>query len=220
MDVFILSAVRTPIGKFLGEFAELPAPRLGSVALAEALTRANVQPDQIDEAIFGNVLQAGLGQNPARQAALLAVLPNTIAAYTVNKVCGSGLKAAMLAAQAIRAGDAEIIVAGGMESMSRAPHIIEGARTGIKYGDGKLVDVLIRDGLWCPFENWPMGDAAEYSWQVFDLKSRPGSLLGAKPQTCRWRMGARRVCRRGCSGHRGHWPESANDFQGRRHSRR
>lgn len=162
MDIFVLSAVRTPIGKFLGDLAELPAPRLGAIALSEALTRANVQPNQVDEVIFGNVLQAGVGQNPARQAALFAGLPHTIAAFTVNKVCGSGLKAAMLGAQAIKAGDAEIVVAGGMESMSRAPHLVEGARTGIKYGDGKLVDALIRDGLWCPFENWPMGDAAEY----------------------------------------------------------
>ena len=123
MDVFILSAVRTPIGKFLGELAEFPASRLGAAALVEALTRANVQPDQVDETIFGNVLQAGVGQNPARQAALFAGLPHTIAAYTVNKVCGSGLKAAMLGAQAIKAGDAEIVVAGGMESMSRAPHL-------------------------------------------------------------------------------------------------
>jgi acetyl-CoA C-acetyltransferase len=162
MDVFILSAVRTPIGKFLGELSELPAPRLGAVALAESLKRANVRPDQVDEAIFGNVVQAGVGQNPARQAALFAGLPDTIAAFTVNKVCGSGLKAAMLGAQAIKAGDAEIIAAGGMESMSRAPHLVEGVRTGIKYGDGKLVDALIRDGLWCPFENWPMGESAEY----------------------------------------------------------
>ena len=162
MDVFLLAAVRTPIGKFLGGLAEMPAPRLGAVALQEALKRANVRPDQIDEAIFGNVLQAGVGQNPARQAAIFAGLPDTIAAYTVNKVCGSGLKAAMLGAQAIKAGDADIIVAGGMESMSRAPHLIETSRTGQKYGDGKLVDSLIRDGLWCPFENWPMGDAAEY----------------------------------------------------------
>lgn len=162
MDVFILSAVRTPIGKFLGELSELTAPRLGAVALAEALTRANVSPEQVNEVIMGNVVQAGVGQNPARQAALAAGLPDTIAAYTVNKVCGSGLKAAMLGAQAIRAGDAEIIVAGGMESMSRAPHLVEGARTGLKYGDGKLVDALIRDGLWCPFENCAMGDSAEY----------------------------------------------------------
>jgi acetyl-CoA C-acetyltransferase len=113
--------------------------------------------------IFGNVLQAGLGQNPARQAALRAGLPETIAAYTVNKVCGSGLKAVMLAAQAIRAGDAELIAAGGMESMSRAPHLLFGARAGWKYGDQKVVDSIIHDGLWCPFENWAMGEAAEHT---------------------------------------------------------
>jgi acetyl-CoA C-acetyltransferase len=162
MDVFLLSAARTPIGKFLGELADVPAPRLGATALSAALHRANVRPDQVDEVIFGNVIQAGMGQNPARQAALFAGLPDTIAAYTVNKVCGSGLKAAMLGAQAIKAGDADVVAAGGMESMSRAPHLVEGLRTGLKYGDGKLVDSLIRDGLWCAFENWPMGDAAEH----------------------------------------------------------
>jgi acetyl-CoA C-acetyltransferase len=162
MDVFLLSAARTPIGKFLGELADVPAPRLGAAALAEALKRANVAPGQVDEVILGNVVQAGVGQNPARQAALFAGLPDSIAAYTVNKVCGSGLKAAMLGAQAIKAGDADIVAAGGMESMSRAPYLAEGARTGLKYGDGKLVDSLVKDGLWCPFENWPMGDAAEH----------------------------------------------------------
>src|SRR5438874_2156516 len=162
MDVFLLSAARTPIGKFLGELADVPAPRLGAVALAEALKRARVRPDQVDEVIMGDVVQAGVGQAPARQAALAAGFPDTIAAYTVNKVCGSGLKAAMLGTQAIKAGDAEIVAAGGMESMSRAPYLMEGARTGLKYGDGKLVDSLIRDGLWCAFENWPMGDAAEH----------------------------------------------------------
>jgi acetyl-CoA C-acetyltransferase len=162
MNVFILSAVRTPIGKFLGELSDLPAPRLGAVALGEALKRVNVEAKQIDEVIFGNVVQAGVGQNPARQAALLAGFPDTIAAYTVNKVCGSGLKAAMLGVQAIKAGDADIVAAGGMESMSRAPHLLEGSRSGFKYGDGKLVDSLIRDGLWCPFENCAMGESAEY----------------------------------------------------------
>jgi acetyl-CoA C-acetyltransferase len=162
MNVFILAAVRTPIGKFLGDMSELPAPRLGAVAVSEALKRANIAPAQVDEVIFGNVVQAGVGQNPARQVALFAGLPQTIAAYTVNKVCGSGLKAAMLGAQALRAGDAQIVVAGGAESMSRAPHLVEGSRNGFKYGDGKLTDALIRDGLWCPFENWAMGEAAEY----------------------------------------------------------
>src|SRR3979490_447727 len=126
-DAFILSAVRTPIGKYLGGLADVPAPQLGAVAVAEALRRARVPGDKVDEVIMGNVLQAGVGQNPARQAALKAGLPDTIAAFTVNKVCGSGLKAVMLAAQAIRAGDAELIAAGGMESMSRAPYLLVGA---------------------------------------------------------------------------------------------
>ncbi|HEY3788573.1 MAG TPA: acetyl-CoA C-acetyltransferase [Urbifossiella sp.] len=162
MEAFLLSAVRTPIGKFLGELADLTAPRLGAVAIAEAIKRADVKPEQIDEAIMGNVVQAGVGQAPARQAALFAGLPDTIAAYTVNKVCGSGLKAVMLAAQAIKAGDANLVVAGGMESMSNAPHLLMGSRKGYKYGDQTLTDSLIRDGLWCAFENCAMGDSAEY----------------------------------------------------------
>jgi acetyl-CoA C-acetyltransferase len=161
-EAVILSAVRTPIGRFLGELSELPAPRLGAVAVREAMKRAGVAADRVDEVIMGNVVQAGVGQNPARQAALFADMPNTIAAFTVNKVCGSGLKAVMLAAQAIRAGDAQVVVAGGMESMSRAPFLLPNVRTGYKYGDQKAVDALIHDGLWCAFENWPMGDAAEY----------------------------------------------------------
>ncbi|HYV35487.1 MAG TPA: acetyl-CoA C-acetyltransferase [Gemmataceae bacterium] len=161
-DAFILSAVRTPIGKFLGGLADLPAPKLGALAIAEALKRAKAPPAQVDEVIMGSVLQAGLGQNPARQAALQAGLPETIAAVTINKVCGSGLKAVMLATQAIKAGDAELIVAGGMENMSRAPHLLFGTRTGWKYGDQKAVDAMIHDGLWCPFENWHMGEAAEH----------------------------------------------------------
>lgn len=162
MDAFILSAARTPIGKFLGELADVSAPRLGAVAIAEALKRANVRPDQVDEVIMGNVVQAGVGQAPARQAALFAGLPDTIAAYAVNKVCGSGLKAVMLAAQAVKAGDANVVVAGGMESMSNAPFLLPGARKGYKYGDQKAVDALVHDGLWCAFENWAMGDAAEH----------------------------------------------------------
>ncbi len=161
-DAFLLSAARTPIGKYLGAFADIPAPQLGAVALAEAMKRANAPADRIDEVIFGNVIQAGVGQNPARQAALKAGLPDTIAAVTVNKVCGSGLKAAMLAAQAIRAGDAELVLAGGMESMSRAPYLLFGVRSGWKYGDQKAVDAMIHDGLWCAFEDWHMGEAAEH----------------------------------------------------------
>jgi acetyl-CoA C-acetyltransferase len=158
----ILSAVRTPIGKYLGALGDVPAPELGAIAVREALRRAGVGADHVDEVICGNVLQAGLGQNPARQAALKAGLPDTIAAYTVNKVCGSGLKAVMLAAQAIRAGDAEVVAAGGFESMSRAPYLLFGARAGWKLGDQKAVDAMIHDGLWCAFEDWHMGEAAEH----------------------------------------------------------
>jgi acetyl-CoA C-acetyltransferase len=162
VDAFILSAVRTPIGKYLGGLAEFSAPQLGSLVVREVLRRAGALEAPIDEVILGNVLQAGVGQNPARQAALKAGLPDTIAAFTVNKVCGSGLKTVMLAAQAIRAGDADLLVAGGMESMSGAPYLLFGARTGWKYGDQKVVDAMIHDGLWCPFENWHMGEAAEH----------------------------------------------------------
>jgi acetyl-CoA C-acetyltransferase len=161
-EALILSAARTPIGKYLGALADVPAPQLGAVAAAEALRRAKVPADRVDEVIIGNVLQAGLGQNPGRQVALRAGLPDTIAAYTVNKVCGSGLKAAMLAAQAVRAGDAELVVAGGIESMSRAPYLLFGARAGWKLGDQKAVDAMVHDGLWCAFECWHMGEAAEH----------------------------------------------------------
>jgi acetyl-CoA C-acetyltransferase len=161
-EVLILSGVRTPIGKYLGGLVDVPAPQLGAVAVAEALKRAGCPPGHVDEVIIGNVLQAGLGQNPARQTALAAGLPDTIAAVTVNKVCGSGLKAVMLGTQAIRAGDAELVVAGGIESMSRAPHLLFGTRVGWKYGDQKAVDAMIHDGLWCAFEGWHMGEAAEH----------------------------------------------------------
>jgi acetyl-CoA C-acetyltransferase len=161
-DAFLLSAARTPIGKYLGGLADMPAVQLGAIATAEALRRAKAAPDRLDEVIIGNVLQAGMGQNPARQVALKAGCPDSIAAFTVNKVCGSGLKAVVLAAQAIRVGDAELILAGGIESMSRAPYLLFGARSGWKYGDQKAVDAMIHDGLWCAFENWHMGEAAEH----------------------------------------------------------
>ena len=152
---------------------------------------------------MGNVLQAGLGQNPARQAALKAGLPDTIAAFTVNKVCGSGLKAVMLAAQAIRAGDADLIVAGGMESMSRAPYLLFGARTGWKFGDQKAVDAMIHDGLWCAFENWHMGEAAEHiADKCGIIAGRAGSLRRAEPSAragAAWEKGAFR--RRGGADH-------------------
>jgi acetyl-CoA C-acetyltransferase len=168
-EAFLLSGARTPIGKYLGAFVEVPAPQLGAVAVGEAVRRAGVPADRVEEVIFGNVIQAGLGQNPARQAALKANLPDSVAAVTINKVCGSGLKAVMLAAQAIRAGDADLIVAGGMENMSRAPYLLFGVRTGWKYGDQKTVDAMIHDGLWCAFECWHMGEAAEHVAEQFGV---------------------------------------------------
>ncbi len=162
MSAVILSAVRTPVGKFLGGLADVPAPEMAAVAIAEATKRGNVPPGAVEEVILGHVLQAGVGQAPARQAALAAGLPDTIAAFAVNKVCGSGLKAVMLAAQAIRAGDASVVVAGGMENMSRAPFLLPNVRAGYKYGDQTAKDSLIHDGLWCAFENWAMGEAAEH----------------------------------------------------------
>ena len=159
----ILSACRTPVGKYLGGLAPLAAPRLGAVAVREAVRRAGVDGVAVDEVILGHVLQGGTGQAPARQAAIHAGLPGTIPALTVNKVCGSGLKAVMLAAQAIKAGDAHCVVAGGMESMSNAPHYISGMRSGIKAGNSQLVDGMIHDGLWDSFANTHMGNLAEYT---------------------------------------------------------
>ncbi|MBI4277828.1 MAG: acetyl-CoA C-acetyltransferase [Armatimonadetes bacterium] len=160
-EVVILSAVRTPIGRFLGGLAGLPAPRLGSIVVAEAVRRAGVAPEDVDEVIMGNVLAAGLGQAPARQAALRAGLPQQVPATTVNKMCGSGLKAAMLGTQAIRTGDADVVVAGGMENMSAAPYLLERARTGYRMGDGKIVDSILRDGLVDAYKDLHMGSCAE-----------------------------------------------------------
>jgi acetyl-CoA C-acetyltransferase len=159
----ILSACRTPVGKYLGGLAPLTAPKLGALVVKEAVRRAAVDGASVDEVILGNVLQGGEGQAPARQAAIHAGLAGVIPAMTINKVCGSGLKAVMLAAQAIKAGDAECIVAGGMESMSNAPHYVYGMRGGIKAGDTSLVDGMIRDGLWDSFSNQHMGNLAEYT---------------------------------------------------------
>jgi len=159
----ILSAVRTPIGRFLGGLSPLPAPRLGALVIREAVRRAGIDDGAVDEVIMGNVLQGGVGQAPARQAAIHARLPGTIPSLTVNKVCGSGLKAVMLAAQAVKAGDAQAIVAGGMESMSNAPHYVYGMRGGIKAGNQSLVDGMIHDGLWDSFSNQHMGNLAEYT---------------------------------------------------------
>ncbi|MDT3700673.1 MAG: acetyl-CoA C-acetyltransferase [Thermincola sp.] len=160
-EVAIVSAVRTAVGSFLGTLANIPAVDLGALVIAESLKRINLDGSKVDEVIMGNVLQAGLGQNPARQASIKAGLPQEVPAFTVNKVCGSGLKTVAMAAQAIMAGDAEIVVAGGMESMSLAPYISPGSRKGLRMGDASLVDVMIKDGLWCAFTDVHMGVTAE-----------------------------------------------------------
>jgi acetyl-CoA C-acetyltransferase len=159
----IVSGARTPIGKFLGGLAPLKSPELGAVAIRAALERAGVEGEDVNEVIFGCVAQAGVGQAPARQATLKAGLPASVPATTINKVCGSGLKAVMLAAQAVRAGDADVLVAGGMESMSNVPHYLFTGRSGVKLGDQKLVDGVVFDGLWCSFNNAHMGVLAEYT---------------------------------------------------------
>src|SRR5947208_13893492 len=159
----IVSAARTPIGKFLGALSALEAPDLGAIAVRAALQRANVSPDDVEEVILGNVIQGGVGQAPARQAAIKAGIPASVSALTVNKVCGSGLKAVMLAAQAIKAGDRSVIVAGGQESMSNAPYYGYGMRNGVKLGDQQMVDGMIKDGLWCAFCDVHMGGHAEYT---------------------------------------------------------
>ena len=160
-EVVIVSAVRTAIGNFGGSLQNVSASALGGVVIKEALQKAGVDANQVDEVILGNVLQAGLGQNPARQAAIAAGLPQEVSALTINKVCGSGLKAVHLATQAILSGDADIVVAGGMENMSQAPYLLQGARNGFKMGDQKLVDSMIHDGLTCSFNNYHMGITAE-----------------------------------------------------------
>lgn len=168
-EAVILSAVRTPIGKFQGTLSSLPATKLGAVAVKAAVQRAGIDAKDIEEVLMGNVLQAGEGQAPARQAAIYAGIPATVSATTVNKVCGSGLKAAMSAAQAIRAGDAELFVAGGMESMSRTPYLVNGRSGELKYGNQQLIDALLNDGLWDPFENWGMGNAAEFIADEYEV---------------------------------------------------
>src|SRR5882762_9604067 len=162
-DAYIVSACRTAIGEFLGGLSTLPAPELGAIAIREAVSRAGIQPGEVEEVLMGNVVQAGVGQAPARQAAIKAGIPNTVGAMTVNKVCGSGLKAVMLAAQSIKAGDRQVVVAGGQESMSNAPYYNYGMRVGVKLGDQTIVDGMIKDGLWCASCDVHMGGHAEYT---------------------------------------------------------
>src|SRR5215208_1653865 len=160
-NAFIVSAVRIPTGKFLGSLKDFTAPQLGAMVVREAVLRAGIDPASVDECIMGNVVSAGEGQAPARQAALKGGLKEHVAALTINKVCGSGLKAVMLAQQGSQTGDIDIAVAGGMESMSNCPYIVPKVREGLRMGHGSVIDLLIHDGLWCPFENWHMGNAGE-----------------------------------------------------------
>lgn len=168
-EVAIISAVRTPVGSFGGTLAEIPAAELGALVIREAIKRAGVESSNVDEVIMGNVLQAGLGQNPARQAAVKAGLPLEVPAWTLNKVCGSGLKAVGLGAQAVASGDADMVVAGGMESMSLAPYLLPKARTGLRMGNSSLVDAMIQDGLWCAFNDVHMGITAENIAQRYGI---------------------------------------------------
>jgi acetyl-CoA C-acetyltransferase len=168
-EVLIAGAVRTPLGKFLGGLSSIPATRLGAMVVKEALTRAGVSPDRVEEVIMGNVIQAGLGQNPARQAAIYGGVTETAGALTLNKVCGSGLKAVSLATQAIKLGDADIIVAGGMENMSAAPYILRQARTGYRLNDGTIVDTMVFDGLWDIYNNFHMGNTAELVAETYKI---------------------------------------------------
>src|SRR5215207_1593648 len=168
-DAVILSAARTPIGKFQGSLSSVPATQLGASAVRAAVERAGINPVEIEEVIMGNVVQAGEGQAPARQSGILGGIPATVSASTMNKVCGSGLKAAMISAQAIRAGDADLFVAGGFESMSRAPYLVTGRSGELKFGNQALTDALLNDGLWDPFENWGMGNAAEFIGEEYEV---------------------------------------------------
>ncbi|KYG58920.1 acetyl-CoA C-acetyltransferase [Planococcus maritimus] len=181
-EIVIASAVRTAVGSFQGALKDVPATDLGAIVIKEALSRAGVTGDQVSEVIMGNVLQAGLGQNPARQASIQAGLPETVPAMTINKVCGSGLKSIHLAYQAIFAGDAEIVVAGGMENMSRAPYLLEGARGGYRMGDQKVVDSMVHDGLTCAFNDYHMGVTAENLCDRYDISREDQDRFAARSQ--------------------------------------
>ncbi len=179
-DVVLVAACRTPIGKFQGALSGFSAPKLGALAIQEALRRAGVPASAVDEVIMGNVLTAGLGQNPGRQAAIGAGVPNTVPAFTVNKVCGSGLKAVMLAAQAIKAGDADVIVAGGQESMTNAPYLMPEARAGVRLGHGKLIDSMVWDGLWDIYNDFHMGQTGELVAKKYEITRREQDEFAAR----------------------------------------
>ena len=202
MDAVIVSAVRTATGKFLGALKPFTAPQLGAIVIREAVARAGIDPAIVEECIMGNVVSAGLGQAPARQAALRGGLANEVAALTINKVCGSGLKAVMLAAQGIAVGDTDVVVAGGMESMSNCPYLLSGAREGLRLGHGQAVDSMINDGLWCTFEDWHMGNSGEVVAVDYGItRERPGRIR-------------RRQSSQGGRGH-GRWPIPRGDRAGR-----
>ncbi len=179
VESVIVSAVRTPTGKFLGALKDFTAPQLGALVVAEAVRRAGIDPTVVDECIMGNVVSAGLGQNPARQAALRGGLPDHVAALTINKVCGSGLKAVMLAAQGIATGDVDIVVAGGMESMSSCPYLLPRVREGLRMGNGEVVDAMIHDGLWCAFEQCHMGNAGETVAEMYKVSRQAQDTYAA-----------------------------------------
>lgn len=181
-DVVIVSAVRTAIGSFGGSLQNVSAPKLGATVIKAALEKVGLEGNLVDEVIMGNVLQAGLGQNPARQASMKAGLPQEVPAMTINKVCGSGLKAVHLATQAILAGDADVVVAGGMENMSQAPYLLNSARTGFKMGDQKIVDSMITDGLWCAFNDYHMGVTAENLCTKYDISREEQDEFSALSQ--------------------------------------
>ncbi|HUI84273.1 MAG TPA: acetyl-CoA C-acetyltransferase [Candidatus Binatia bacterium] len=178
-EVVIVSAVRTPIGKFQGSLSEISAPQLGAIAVREAVRRAGIDPTTVDECIMGNVVSAGLGQNPARQAALGAGLPEKVSAMTINKVCGSGLKAVGLAQQAIQTGNAGIVVAGGMESMTNAPYLLQNARKGFRLGDQKVVDSMVHDGLWDIYNDYHMGNTGENVAEKYGITREEQDLYAA-----------------------------------------
>ncbi|MGE7621649.1 acetyl-CoA C-acetyltransferase [Viridibacillus sp. NPDC096237] len=181
-EVVIVSAVRTAIGSFQGALKDVPATKLGAIVIKEALSKVGVPFEQVDEVIMGNVLQAGLGQNPARQAAIFAGLSQEVPALTINKVCGSGLKAVHLATQAIISGDSDIIVAGGMENMSQAPYLLKNAREGFRMGDQKVVDSMIADGLWCAFNDYHMGITAENLCDQYSISREEQDHFSARSQ--------------------------------------
>jgi acetyl-CoA C-acetyltransferase len=181
-EVVIVSAVRTAIGSFGGALKDVPATKLGAIVIKEAVQRAGIKPEQVSEVIMGNVLQAGLGQNPARQSAIEAGLPETVPAMTINKLCGSGLKSVHLAFQAIYAGDADIVVAGGMENMSLAPYLMPKARTGYRMGDQTVVDSMLQDGLMCAFNNYHMGVTAENLCDRYEISREEQDEFAARSQ--------------------------------------